>query len=58
MHFGVIIFVLSPFLYFDLYALGDDTSIRDLSCEPNICVLIHIRNKGQAGTVRYVKAVK
>ena len=51
--------LLSPYLYFDsflnrdLYVLGDDASIRSGSFMriKQLCVLIHIKIKGEVGTV-------
>ena len=42
------------FLYLDLYERGDDTSIYEVSFIPtkHICILIHIRTKGEVGTVK------
>ena len=44
------------FLYLDLYLLGDDTSISYGSFvrTKHIFVLIHIRNKGEVGTIKLV----
>ena len=41
-----------PFLFLDLYVLGDDTSISKGSFmrTKHLFVLIHIRNKGKVGT--------
>ena len=47
---------LISFLYLDLYLLGDDTSISKGSFmrTKHLFVLIHIRNKGDVGTIKLV----
>ena len=50
----VLIFVLSPFFYLDLYLLGDDASIRSFMETNHLFVLIHIRNKVEVGTIKLV----
>ena len=44
------------FLYLDLYVRGDNSwIIKDSFMQANyICVLIHIRTKGEVGTVKLV----
>ena len=54
--------LLSPYLYFisfiylDLYILGDDALISKGSFmqTKHLCVLIHIRTKGEAGAIKLV----
>ena len=54
--------LLSPYLCFisfshlDLYVLGDDESISNGSFMriKHLCVLIHIRVKGEVGTIKHV----
>ena len=43
-------------VYLDLYLLGDDTSISQgfLMQTKHLFVLIHIRNKDEAGTIKVV----
>ena len=45
-----------PFLYLDLYVLGDDSwiSLGSFMQNKDLCVLIHIRIKGAVGTMRQV----
>ena len=54
-HCGGINFILSLFLYLDLYLLGDDTSFMQTK---NLFVLIHIRNKSEVGTIKLVLALQ
>ena len=48
--------LIYPFLYIDLYDLGDDSlvSYGYLMQTKNLCVLIHIRIKGEVGTLKLV----
>ena len=53
--------MLSPYIcfisfsYLDLFVLGDNSWIRDLACiTKHPYVLIHIRTKGELGTVKLV----
>ena len=47
----ILIFALSPFLYLDLYVLGDDAWISKGSFmqTKHLCVLIHILTKVEVG---------
>ena len=46
----------TPSLYIDLYLLGNDTSISKGSFmrSNHLIVLIHIRNKGEVGTMKLI----
>ena len=44
---------LSPF-YLNMNVLGEDTLISYFMRTKHLCVLIHIRNKGEVGTVKHV----
>ena len=48
------------FLYLDLYVLGNDASISLVSFmrTKHLCILIHIRIKGEASAVKHVSALK
>ena len=58
LHFSIQLYVLSsPYLCFiDLYVLGDNSLIRygSFMRTKHLCILIHVRTKGEIGTVKIV----